>query len=53
MIENDIKMYEQRLLVITSKNIFYRIFNALKLYFNGGYDSFNGFKSCMSDALRS
>ncbi len=53
LVQNSIKIYEQRLLVLKSKNIVYRVFNALQLYFNGGYNAANGFKSCVSDIFRS
>jgi glycosyltransferase involved in cell wall biosynthesis len=48
-LKRDIRSYEKRLDVISSKNIVIRIVNALKLYINGGYTAFSGFKSFISD----
>ncbi len=51
-LKRDIGSHEKRLRVISSKNRLSRIINTSKLYINGGYDSFNGFKSFISDILR-
>lgn len=51
-IKNNIELNKKRLNIVESKNIFDRITKSFKLYFSGGYDAFNGLKSCLSDILR-
>jgi len=48
-----INLYEKRLEIIKSKNSLDRIINAFKFYKGGGYNSFYGIKTCLSDIMRS